>query len=140
MRVKKITIVEIEYVAFSLAEKFLSWDEPIPNFGTRFPNVLESCVATPFGKFNRKDLYRGLIGKGSMLFYLMIKNHPFQNGNKRIAITSLLYLLSQNGKWLKMKNSELYDFAKKVAKSNPEERHRVMEEIQVLIKKHLINL
>jgi len=34
-------------------------------------------------------LYPTLVSKASFLFYLMIKNHPFQNGNKRIAITTL---------------------------------------------------
>ena len=90
MRTKRITVKEIEYVAFSFAQKLLTFNEPIPEFGTRFPNILESCIDTPFMQFNRKDLYRGLIGKSSALFYLMIKNHPFQNGNKRIAVMTLL--------------------------------------------------
>ncbi|QQG42451.1 MAG: Fic family protein [Candidatus Giovannonibacteria bacterium] len=45
--------------------------------------VLESCLATPFHSFGGKSAYKGLIGKASMLFYLLVKNHPFQNGNKR---------------------------------------------------------
>jgi len=77
MRPKEITVAEIEYIAFNLAKKFMTWDEPIPNFGTRFPNALESCLKTPFAKFSRKDLYRGLINKASILFYLLTKNHPF---------------------------------------------------------------
>ena len=63
MRPKSITILEIEYTAFRLAEKFMTFDEPIPEFGSRFPNTLESCVGQPFMRFDGKDLYRGLIGK-----------------------------------------------------------------------------
>ncbi|MDP1719176.1 MAG: Fic family protein, partial [bacterium] len=80
---KPLTIAEVEYIAHSLAKELMTWDEPIPDFGTRFPNVLESCLLTPFQRFGGKSAYSSFLKKASMLFYLMIKNHPFQNGNKR---------------------------------------------------------
>src|SRR3989338_5514015 len=116
---KVLTIAEVEYLAFKLAKDKFEFDEPIPKFSTRFPNILESCLAVPFQKFSRKDIYPGLIKKASILFYLMIKNHPFKNGNKRIAMTTLFYFLFQNKKWIKVDNRELYNFAKWVAESNP---------------------
>jgi len=64
----KITIAEVQYIAFKLAKEFLSYNEPIPEFQSRFPNILESCLAVPFQRFNKKDLYRGLIKKASILF------------------------------------------------------------------------
>jgi len=48
MRPKSLSIAEIEFIAFRLAEKFMTWDEPIPDFGSRFPNILESCLNQPF--------------------------------------------------------------------------------------------
>jgi death-on-curing protein len=48
-----------------------------------------------------KRLYPTLVATAAILFYLMIKNHPFQNGNKRIAITTLLTFLYNNNKWLR---------------------------------------
>ena len=139
MRPKKISVAEIEYTAFALAKELMTWDEPIPDFGTRFPNVLESCIETPFVQFGRKDLYRGLIGKTSIIFYLLIKNHPFQNGNKRIAVMSLLYFLFKNNKWLKMDKIDLYNFALGVAKSKPTSREKTIIQIQKTLKKHLTN-
>lgn len=139
MRPKKISVAEIEYTAFALAKELMTWDEPIPDFGTRFPNVLESCIETPFIQFGRKDLYRGLIGKTSIIFYLLIKNHPFQNGNKRIAVMSLLYFLFKNNKWLKMDKIDLYNFALGVAKSKPTSREKTIIQIQKTLKKHLTN-
>ena len=139
MRTKRITVKEIEYVAFSFAQKLLTFNEPIPEFGTRFPNILESCIDTPFMQFAGKDLYRGLIGKSSALFYFMIKNHPFQNGNKRIAVMTLLYLFHKNGKWLKISNQDLYIFAKNIAKSKPTAREKIIVEIQETLKKHIID-
>lgn len=88
---KTIFIVEVEYLAFRLAKETMDFNEPIPDFSTRFPNILESCLAVPFQRFSQKSLYKGLIEKAAILFYLMIKNHPFQNGNKRIAMTTLFY-------------------------------------------------
>ncbi len=139
MRPKPLTIAEVEYTAFRLAEKLMTWDEPIPDFGSRFPNILESCLESPFARFSKKDLYRGLVGKASVMFYLMIKNHPFQNGNKRIAVMTLLYFLYKNGKWLKIDNVHLYNFARGIAKSKPRSREKIMLQIQGLLKKNIVS-
>ena len=139
MKTKVITIAEVELTAFALAKELMTWNEPIPEFGTRFPNILESCLNTPFIKFSRKDMYRGLIGKSSILFYLMIKNHPFQNGNKRIAVMTLLVFLSNNDKWLKMTQDDLYNFAVGVAKSKPNSREKILENIYKTIQKYLVD-
>ena len=140
MRPRPLTIIEVEYIAFRMAEKLMTWDEPIPNFGSRFPNILESCLNQPFASFSKKDLYRGIVGKASILFYLMIKNHPFQNGNKRIAVMSLLYFLHKNNKWFKIDNITLYQFTCDVAKSDPKNREEVLIFVQKFIKKYISNL
>ena len=135
-----ITIADVEYLAFQLAKEHLSFDEPIPDFSTRFPNVLESCVLTPFQTFSRKDLYPTLVAKAGILFYLMIKNHPFQNGNKRIAITTLLIFLFVNGKWLKVDHQQLYTFTIWVAQSQSDLKEHVVAAIQQVIRNHLVDV
>jgi len=135
--VKLITIADVEYLAFRLAKEHLSFDEPIPDFSTRFPNSLESCVLTPFQKFSGKALYPTLVAKASILFYLMIKNHPFQNGNKRIAITTLLTFLYGNNKWLKADTQELYNFTVWVAQSPAQLKDHVVGAVQKFIRDHL---
>jgi len=137
--VRIITVADVEYLAFRLANKHLSFDEPIPNFSTRFPNVLESCVLTPFQTFSGKDLYPSLAAKASVLFYLMIKNHPFQNGNKRIAITTMLVFLLLNGKWIRADTQELYNFTVWVAQSPAGFKDQVVDAIQKFIRTHLVN-
>ncbi|MBW1677158.1 MAG: type II toxin-antitoxin system death-on-curing family toxin [Deltaproteobacteria bacterium] len=132
-----ITVADVEYLAFRLAKEHLSFNEPIPDFSTRFPNVLESCVVTPFQKFSGKALYPSLVAKAGILFYLMIKNHPFQNGNKRIAITTLLVFLLGNGKWIKADPQELYNFTVWVAQSPAELNEEVVAAIQKFIRNHL---
>lgn len=137
---KTITIKEVEYTAFRLAKELLAYNEPIPDFSTRFPNILESCLATPFQSFSRKSLYPGLVSKASILFYLLLKNHPFQNGNKRIAMTALLVFLYMNNKWIKADLQELYNFAIWVASSPPQFKDEVVKAIEKFLKSHIIKL
>jgi death-on-curing protein len=135
--VRIITLADVDYLAFRLAKEHLAFNEPIPDFSTRFPNVLESCVVTPFQTFSGKALYPTLVAKASILFYLMIKNHPFQNGNKRIAITTLLTFLFSNSKWLKADTQELFNFTVWVAQSPSGFKEQVVAAIQKFIRDHL---
>ena len=137
---RAITVKEVEYIAFRLAKQLLSFNEPIPDFSTRFPNILESCLAIPFQSFSGKSLYSGLIPKASMLFYLMIKNHPFQNGNKRIAMTTLFVFLHKNKKWLRADTQELYNFTVWVASSPPSVKEQVVSAVEKFLKVHMISL
>lgn len=134
----EITVAQVENVAHTLAQELMEYGEPIPAFNTRFPDRLESCLKTPFQKFGGKSLYRGLVGKGAILFYLMVKNHPFQNGNKRVAVMTLFYFLHRNGWWLTVSNNALYVFANEVAKGKAEDSKKEMAKVRSFIRKHLI--
>lgn len=135
-----ITVADVEYLAHRLACEHLAFNEPIPDFSTRFPNVLESCLITPFQKFDGKSLYPSLVAKSGILFYLMIKNHPFQNGNKRIGITTLLMFLFRNNKWLQVDTQVFYNFTVWIAQSPAPAKEQVVEAIQNFVKKHLVNI
>lgn len=138
-KIQNITIEKIKHIAHELTVKTMSWDEPIPEFETRFPNVLESCIVVPFQKFEKKHLYKGLVGKAAVLFYLLIKNHPFQNGNKRIAVTALLIFLYLNDKWLSSTEVEMYNLAKWIAASPPEAKDEVVQYIEKFIRKKIVS-
>jgi len=137
---KKLEIVDIEFIAFQLAQELMTFDKPIPDFTTRFPNILESCLVIPFQGFSKKPLYKGLIGKASILFYLMIKNHPFQNGNKRIAMAALFAFLYKNKKWIKVDNREFYNFAVWAAQSPAKLKTEVVQAIEHFLRDNLVNL
>lgn len=134
---QQISLIEVERIAHQLARRLLAYDEPIPSFSTRFPNILESCLLVPFQQFSGRDAYRGLIGKGAILFYLLVKNHPFQNGNKRIAMTTLFVFLYKNHKWLEVNNQELYNFAVWVASSPAKLKDEVVLGIEKFIKTYV---
>ena len=137
---KIITVKEVEYISFRLAQEMLSFNEPIPDFSTRFPNILESCLATPFQSFSGKSLYPTFVSKASILFYLMIKNHPFQNGNKRIAMTTLFVFLYKNRKWVKVDTQQLYNFTMWIAQSPSSVKEETVKAIEKFLKAHLVNL
>lgn len=137
MKIKPLTMEEIQYSAHELAKQYLSWNEPIPEFETRYPYGLEQCIAAPFQTY-KGQLYKGLVAKAAILFYLMIKNHPFQNGNKRIAVTSLLLFLGKNGKWISISPQELYNLAKWVASSPANVKEETVKAIEREIESNLI--
>jgi len=140
MRIYKLTVKDVEYVAFRLAKETMGWSEPIPDFSTCYTNALERCIEQPYQSFGGGQLYPGLLRKASILFYLMIKNHPFQNGNKRIAMTTLLYFLYMNKKWIKVDNQELYNFAKWVAESNPKLKKSTLDAVETFLKFYILDL
>ena len=136
--IRGLTLIEIESVAHSLARELMEWDEPIPPFNTRFPDRLESCLKNPFQKFGGKSLYPRLEDKAAILFYLIIKNHPFQNGNKRVAVMTLLYFLAQNQRWLTVKNELMYIFATGIAKSDPKNKDEIIKNTKSFLRKHIV--
>jgi prophage maintenance system killer protein len=46
--------------------------------------------------FNNEDLYKSMEEKAATLLYLIVKNHSFVDGNKRIAAACFLYFLEKN--------------------------------------------
>ncbi|HEY5235657.1 MAG TPA: type II toxin-antitoxin system death-on-curing family toxin, partial [Rhabdochlamydiaceae bacterium] len=99
---------------------------PIPPFATRYSGRLEACLLLPFQTFGQKPLYHRLVRKAAVLFYGVIKDHPFVNGDKRMAVTLTLVFLYFNGKWLETPPDELYRMACAVAESKSQNRDKVI--------------
>ncbi|HCM28500.1 MAG: hypothetical protein A2Z99_01135 [Treponema sp. GWB1_62_6] len=57
----------------------------------------ESAVSQIYQTFGGKELYPTLEEKAATLLYLVVKNHAFTDGNKRIAAACFLYFLERNG-------------------------------------------
>ena len=56
-------------------------------------NGLESIINNIYQSFDGKDVYETTIEKASNFLYLIVKNHVFIDGNKRIAATLFIYFL-----------------------------------------------
>jgi death-on-curing protein len=93
-------------------------------FGTRDASVmtgrlrdaglLDAALALP-----RQPYYATTIDKASAIFRSMVKNHPFADGNKRIAVVITEMFLNENGYALTAANDELADFTLLLAASDP---------------------
>lgn len=136
---KWLNIEDFEFLCFDFAREFLTYSEPIPDYNTRDNNLLESALASPRQAIYQKLLYPTLLKQASILFYSLIKNHPFKNGNKRIAVMALLAFLGLNKKWMSIDPVNLYKIAIEVSKSNPKEKDKVLKTIGQVVEKHLID-
>jgi len=113
---------EVEEICFYLAERLFKFEEPLPEFKTRFPSKLESILEIPKHGFGNKELYPTLLQKAACYFYFIIKNHPFLNGNKRLAILTTFVFLKLNNHTLKVPWKKMYDFA--IGLANGTEDHK----------------
>ena len=83
--------------------------------GIKDNNAIYSCIETPLSTFDGIDLYPTVEEKIIQCYYMFCKNHCFNDGNKRISIAMLLYLLKVNGFKLNMTQQELIDLGLRTA-------------------------
>lgn len=57
----------------------------------------DSAMNAPFQTFSRTELYPTIIEKAARLWYSLIKNNAFVDGNKRIGAHTMLVFLALNG-------------------------------------------
>jgi len=65
--------------------------------GLRDLGALESAVVQPRMTFGGTDLYPSLVEKAAALCFSLVKNHPFKDGNKRVAHAATETFLLLNG-------------------------------------------
>ena len=75
------------------------------SLGIRDRGALESAVARP-----QTGYYDDLIQEAAALWESLSQNHPFLDGNKRIAITATAAFLRVNGYRLAFNDLEAYQF------------------------------
>ena len=92
----------------------------------------ESSVNQIYQTFDGIELYPTLEEKASMLLYLIVKNHSFTDGNKRIGASCFLYFLSQNNMLYRndkpiIDNATLFALTLLIATSKPDEMETVKQ-------------
>lgn len=76
-------------------------------FGNEKDQSFHSSINTIYQTFDGKELYPSIEEKAAMLFYLVVKNHSFSDGNKRIAAFLFLWFLEKNRILYKLDGSRL---------------------------------
>lgn len=75
--------------------------------GVRDRGLLESALAMPRASFNGQFVHDDLPAMAGAYLYHLCKNHPFMDGNKRVALAVTLYFLTRNGMPLDVDNQTL---------------------------------
>jgi death-on-curing protein len=65
--------------------------------GIRDTSALESSLDQPLQMFGGEDLYPSIPAKAAALCFFLVRNHPFVDGNKRIAHAAMEVVLVLNG-------------------------------------------
>jgi death-on-curing protein len=68
---------------------------------------LESALARPAMTFDGEDLYPDAPSKAAALMHLLVLNHPFVDGNKRIGVAAAELFLERNGCVIEASDREL---------------------------------
>lgn len=98
-----------------LTEFFHDKEDPISPPGVKDINSVESAAARPSTTVDGSDAYETPFMKAASLFHSIVGNHSFFNGNKRAALLSTIYYLSELGYLLDYcDDDEMYEFTRKV--------------------------
>lgn len=110
-------------------------------FGNEKDSSFKSSVNTIYQTFDGKELYPSIEEKAAMFLYLVVKNHSFSDGNKRIAAFLFLWFLEknkilykENGRKL-IENNTLVALTLMIAESKSEENDMMQKVVVNLINK-----
>lgn len=124
----KITMQEFLKIVDKMKGDFASDVFAIPK-----DKSFESSVNQLYQTFGGQELYPTLEEKASMLLYMVVKNHSFVDGNKRIAASCFLYFLDRNKMLYDKTNKPIIDSATLfaltllIAESNPKDKDIIMQ-------------
>ena len=85
------------------------------DIGLRDWGLLESAVAMPRSTFDGNELHATLAQKAAAYHYHLCANHPFVDGNKRVAVVAAELFLLANGRELPASDQEIGDLTMGVA-------------------------
>ena len=111
-------------------------------FGLPKDQSFASSIGQIYQTWDGKDLYPSVEEKAAMLLYLVVKNHSFVDGNKRIAATLFLWFLENNGLLYhsdgskRIRDNALVALTLLIAESKTEEMEMMVKVIVNLINKN----
>jgi len=127
-------------IILNIRNELISRKQVSELFGQEVNKKLESTIKTLYQTFGGNELYESIEEKSANLLYLIIKDHPFVDGNKRIACLLFIYFLERN-RYLYKPNAErkindnaLVALSLLIAISRPEEKDVMIKIITNLLK------
>jgi death-on-curing protein len=107
--VKALATEQVLRLHESLIERF--GGEP----GLRDLGLLQGALARPFAEFGGVEAHTGVHEKAGALLHGLASNHPFVDGNKRVALAATLVFLQINGYRLALDQEQRYELTMRVA-------------------------
>ncbi len=123
---------KIEYIDCIDIINKLRFNSESTLFAVERDKGLESIIGNIYQTFGGHDVYKSIEEKGSNFLYLIVKNHVFADGNKRIAATLFIYFLNfygilyKNGQQI-IDNNTLAALTLLIAESNPKEKEVIID-------------
>ena len=94
-------------------------------------SLLHSAIERPKAQFDGVHLYTTIWLMGAALLHSMVKNHPFDDGNKRTAYFSTVRFLKKNNYILAPNKAEIITFMVHVDVKN-----KTLEEVALWLEKN----
>ena len=136
--VVKLEAQELQKAVAEFKKVLMKKGEASELFATdRSRDSLEGIVGNVMQSFGGKSVYASVEEKAAHLFYFIIKNHPFTDGNKRTGAFSFIWYLARNKRLDKSKVSPnmLTALTLLVAESDPAHKDRIVKVVMKLIEK-----
>ena len=110
----------------------LKFNEESSLFALERDRGLESIIGNIYQSFSGQDVYKSIEEKSANFLYLIVKNHVFTDGNKRIAATLFIYFLNFYGILYRKEkqiidNNTLTALTLLIAESNPKEKEVIID-------------
>jgi death-on-curing family protein len=114
-------------------------------FAREVDNKLEIIVESLNQTFDGVELYKGVEDRAAHLLYLIVKDHPFVDGNKRVGSMLFLYFLEKNRYAWKVSNERkindnaLVALTLLIAESKPESKGTMINLVKRLLQNDRID-
>ncbi len=139
---RSLTLSEVLLAIAQLRAKLIAKGEATDLFGQMRGNGLASSIATIEQGFGDELFYPNVASRAAHLLYLVIKNHPLADGNKRTGSFLFLWYLRLNQHLLSrpvdqlINDNTLVALALLVAESKPDQKELMVKLVQhfVLLK------
>ena len=134
-----LTYKETKEVLKKLKSNLIKKGEATKLFANEKDNELKGIINNLYQTFGGVELYPSIEDKASHLLYFIIKDHPFNDGNKRSASFLFIYFLDRcnylykNNGEKKINDNALTTLTLLVASSDPKEKELIIKLIKHLI-------
>jgi death-on-curing protein len=83
--------------------------------GVRDERLLESALEQPRATFGRQLLHKTVVEQAAAYLFHLAQNHPFIDGNKRVAFAAADTFLRLNGRRLQLSDRAAYKLVTRIA-------------------------